>query len=82
MAQPLRAVATLPEDPNSVPDTCWGAHNCLKLQPEGIQHLLLASVGTYTHMAETKRPPHSILVFESNLIKVLPPIDLVWIMIS
>lgn len=35
MAQRLRALATLPEDPVSIPSTNMGAHNCLQLSPRG-----------------------------------------------
>lgn len=38
MAQQLRALAALPEDPGSVPSTHMAAHNCLKLQFQGIWH--------------------------------------------
>lgn len=36
MAQPLRALATLPEDLGSIPSTHITAHNCLQLQSHGI----------------------------------------------
>ena len=32
MAQQLRALTALPEDPGSIPSTHMAAHNCLKMQ--------------------------------------------------
>ncbi|CAO2608825.1 hypothetical protein LEMLEM_LOCUS13963 [Lemmus lemmus] len=36
MAQRLRALTALPEDPGSIPSTHMAAHNCLKIQFQGI----------------------------------------------
>jgi hypothetical protein len=36
MAQRLKALAALPEDPGSIPSTHMVAHNCLQLQFQGI----------------------------------------------
>ena len=46
MAQQLRALAALPEDMGSVPRTHIVAHKWLKIQVQGIQHSLLAFMGT------------------------------------
>ncbi|CAO2645611.1 hypothetical protein LEMLEM_LOCUS27546 [Lemmus lemmus] len=36
MAQWLRALTALPKDPGSIPSTHMAAHNCLKIQFQGI----------------------------------------------
>jgi hypothetical protein len=38
MAQGLRALAILPEDPGSIPNTFMAAHNCLYLQFQRVWH--------------------------------------------
>jgi hypothetical protein len=39
MAQQLKGLAALPEDPGSIPSIYMAVHNCLYLQFQRIQHL-------------------------------------------
>lgn len=47
MAQQVRVIATLPEDP------CWTAHNHLGLHFKGSQCPPLSSIGIYIHVHYT-----------------------------
>lgn len=63
MTQQLRALATLPENPDSIPSIYVAAQKQLKLQFQGIYHSRLVSSGTEYTWSECihtdKTPTHT-----------------------
>lgn len=53
MAQKLRALSALPEDPDLIPSSYMATYSCLWLQFWGIWHPLLASVTRFTCVTQT-----------------------------
>lgn len=75
----LRTLTAYPVDLRSIPSTHIVAQNCLELQSQGIQCLLLTSVYTgHTHDTQTymqeKTHTHKLIKFERLFKQFLPKI--------